>query len=116
MKGFGLYQLGACKPLTIRGQKFRSQTQAAKHFGVSQPTVAYYVRTGQIDKIGLPGNGKGGRPVKPVTIRGVKYPSVKVAAEALGVTPPTVSKAFKDGNPDLIGLVRKPYLDRKKAA
>lgn len=40
----------------------------------------------------------------PVRIRGVDYPSQKEAAEALGVSPVTVSQMLDMGRPDSIGL------------
>lgn len=41
---------------------------------------------------------------KPVTIRGVAYPSQKAAAEALGVAKATVCAAAKRGTLDKVGL------------
>lgn len=41
---------------------------------------------------------------EPVRIRGVVYPSYRAAAEALGVTQSTVSKAVSIGRADSVGL------------
>ena len=41
---------------------------------------------------------------KPVTIRGVEYPSRKIAAEVLGVTTPAITGAEKRGSLDTVGL------------
>lgn len=50
-----------------------------------------------------------GTPASPVRIRGVVYPSVKAAAEALGVSPKTVYGAVWRGREDMVGLgVGKP--------
>ncbi|MGC0225180.1 NUMOD1 domain-containing DNA-binding protein [Pseudooceanicola nitratireducens] len=41
---------------------------------------------------------------KPVTIRGVEYPSRKAAAKALGVSQATISGACERGTLDNVGL------------
>lgn len=54
---------------------------------------------------------KAGQPT-PVRIRGVNYPSIKQAAEALGVAVLTVSRHLDAGTLDKIGL--HPYSGRKQ--
>lgn len=49
---------------------------------------------------------------KPITIRGVEYASGKIAAEALGVSPVTISMAKKRESLDAVGLKqfgRRPH-------
>jgi hypothetical protein len=41
---------------------------------------------------------------KPVTIRGVTYPSQKAAAEALGVSTQAITQAVRRGTTDNVGL------------
>lgn len=41
---------------------------------------------------------------KPVTIRGVTYPSQRLAAEALGVSKQTIAQAVQRGVTDNVGL------------
>jgi len=47
---------------------------------------------------------RGGRKPKPVTIRGVEYPSASKAAESLGVSVHTVKSARSHGTLDRVGL------------
>lgn len=42
--------------------------------------------------------------MKPVTIRGVDYPSYGAAAKALGVNQSTIGKAVKEGRTETVGL------------
>lgn len=42
-------------------------------------------------------------PSVPVTIRGVFYPSQSAAAEALGVHPSLISRAYRRGTLDRVG-------------
>ena len=53
MQGIGDFQLKQRKPLTIRGQLFKSQADAARHFGLKRQTVCAAVARGMQDKIGL---------------------------------------------------------------
>jgi len=49
---------------------------------------------------------------KPITIRGVEYASGKIAAEALGVSPTTISMAKRRESLDTVGLKqfgRRPH-------
>jgi hypothetical protein len=49
---------------------------------------------------------------KPIAIRGVEYASGKIAAEALGVSPVTISMAKKRESLDAVGLKqfgRRPH-------
>ena len=41
---------------------------------------------------------------KPVAIRGVTYPSQRLAAEALGVSTQTITQAVQRGTTDSVGL------------
>jgi hypothetical protein len=42
-------------------------------------------------------------PPVPVTIRGVTYPSQSAAAEALGLHPSLISRAYRRGTLDQVG-------------
>lgn len=44
------------------------------------------------------------KPSKPVTIRGVNYPSISSAAEAVGVTHNAVTDAMRGGRLETVGL------------
>lgn len=44
------------------------------------------------------------KTLMPVTIRGTTYPSVRAAADALGVTPSTIYSALGRGREDTIGI------------
>ena len=44
---------------------------------------------------------------KPITIRGVTYPSHTHAAKAVGVVPSTITLAKSNGTLDLVGLGRE---------
>jgi hypothetical protein len=59
MRGIGEYQLNQRKPITIRGQLFKSQADAARHFGLKRQTVCAAVARGMQDKIGLGTGYKG---------------------------------------------------------
>lgn len=40
----------------------------------------------------------------PVTIRGVTYPSQRLAAKSLGITPPAIAQAIRRGKLETVGL------------
>lgn len=44
------------------------------------------------------------KPKKPITIRGVDYPSKAAAARALGITYESLRKAIVDGRLETVGL------------
>lgn len=94
--------MAAPVPITIRGVRYASCTEAALKFGVSTALVNYYKKRGSLDKLGLKTPiHKGG--AKTVTIHGVTYDSYREAAEAYGVTTAAISKAVRRGALDTIG-------------
>lgn len=80
--------------------------EIADHFNVSIGAVQGVRR-----RMGLPNRGEGaGARGKPITIRGVTYPSQRAAAKALGLADATISQAKDEGRLDLIGTdVRAPH-------
>lgn len=95
----------SAKPVVIRGEWYPSATQAAKAIGVSVPAVINAKKRGSLDMVGL--GARAGKPRAsgvPVTIRGVKYSSMKDAADALGLCRSTISSAQRSGQLDKAGL------------
>lgn len=79
------------REVTWDGRKFPSIAAAARHEGVPYSRMRDWL---QLPPEQIP---------RPVTIRGVTYPSLKAAAEALGVTKETVRQARFRGTLDKIG-------------
>lgn len=84
---------GAC-PVRIRGIVYPSQRAAAAALGVTEKTIRNALDAGRIDDTGL-GLRRGGRPGKPCTFQGKRYPSMHEAARDTGVSVATVSKAVR---------------------
>lgn len=75
------------------GRIWPSITAAARYEGVDRNTIRYW--------LDLPPS----RPQStPVTVRGVEYPSIRAAADALGVVHSTVRRAAMQGTLDSVGL------------
>ena len=76
-------------PVTIRGVKYPSFSEAGRSLGVCHSVVSRAFARGQgdLDRVGL--RRTKGQGV-PVIIHGVEYPTVKAAAEAYGVTGATI--------------------------
>jgi len=91
------------KPVTIRGVTYESGAIAGVALGVSRHAVYKAQRLGRLETVGLGHTGgewlkKGMRiAVRPISIQGVKYPSQRIAAEVLGVSPITISSAKRRG-------------------
>ena len=103
------------KEVVIRGVRYASQTEAAESLGLTQGTISSAVKNGTLDGVGLGIGKKGhippdmrGQPSRCVelVVRGVRYPSHKAAAEALGVHRATVANAVKKGTLEGLGLGR----------
>lgn len=82
----------ACE-LEWDGRIYPSITAVARAEGVDRNTIRYW--------LDLPPSRPGSIPV---TVRGVRYPSMKAAADALGVVHSTVRKAAMQGTLDSVGL------------
>ncbi len=69
-------------PVLIRGITYRSIADAARALGVHYTTVVKHLDAGTPDLIGLQ------RPTgpRPCEFDGIKYPSLKAASVALGIT------------------------------
>jgi NUMOD1 domain len=82
---------------TDRGHQPLDVTQAGGSLCLSAPAV----------KSGVPAAGainRGAAQMTPVMIRQTLYPSIRAAANALGVHERTVSRALDDGRIDEVGL------------
>lgn len=107
-----------CKPITIRGIQYGSMKEAADALGISLSTIKSAKTRGTLEYAGLGWreststikNGER-RANKPVTIRGVEYPSQTIAAEVLGVNQSTISSALKNGRLDFVGLGQEGWRD-----
>ncbi len=136
--------LGSRKQVKIRGVVYNSTIEAALELGISTTTIQNAKNYGTLDRVGLrrrtanpiagkqraKGNAdknvkmtkpvairnKGGKAGIPVVIKGVEYPSMKAAAEILGVHRQTIKFAMKRGTLNFIGLkrhgLRKPVTIR----
>jgi len=45
-------------PVTIRGMRFASYSEAGRHFGVTRQAVHHAARKNLLDKVGLPRTGE----------------------------------------------------------
>jgi hypothetical protein len=99
------------KPVEIRGIIYASQAEAARALGLHRTTIKRAAERGTLQFVGL---GSGNNPrshikkgqriaERPITIRGVTYPSQVIAAEILGVKPNTICTARKRGTLDTVG-------------
>lgn len=110
-------------PVTIRGITYESIRDAAAAMRCSESTVINFRAAGTLDELGtrkkrIPnrsGVTNGQWQKKPITIRGIEYPSVLDAANALGVTPSAISKAKLRGYIDSIGLGKRGRPPKKQA-
>lgn len=90
----------------------------------SESTITNYRKAGKLDEVGIKkkripnrnGIENGEWQKKPITIRGIDYPSIQDAAKALGVTPSAISKAKLRGSVDMIGLGHRGFPLQKRAA
>lgn len=83
------------KPVMVQGVEYPSISAAARHFGISRTgAMAALARGDCISKVTNSMHGKR-NAAKPVVVYGVEYPSIKIAAEVLGVCVQTVSRYTK---------------------
>ena len=93
--------------VVVKGIKYPSISAAAKALGISRQGAQKAIREGRDLTSIVPGKKlqKGEKIAAiPITIRGVEYPSQLMAAEILGVSPPTIYKAKKRGRLHSVGL------------
>lgn len=105
----------------VRGQVFDSVKECADHFGVTTEHVYICLCRGKTDTIGLrrgykpEGNPRysGGR-AKPVTLGGVRFPSIAAAGRALGWAHKRLEKVLRDNGPVQRQLLYKAVLDYER--
>lgn len=83
--------MGVPVPVRIRGVVYPSVNAAAAAVGVKPSTIsAQLLRKGHAESAGLgmaaPGRNSIPRNRKPVTIHGTSFPTIKAAADALGLS------------------------------
>ena len=93
-----------CVPVRIRGKVYPSITAAARAFRVKPCTVSSQLaRYGHADGVGLgcasPRHNAVGHHVKPVTIHGRSFPSIKTAADFFEVSYSWLYKALTKDSP-----------------
>lgn len=93
-----------CVPVRIRGKVYPSITAAARAFRVKPCTVSSQLaRYGHADGVGLgcksPRHNGTGHHVKPVTIHGRTFPSIKAASDFFGVSYSWLYKALTKDSP-----------------
>ena len=93
------------KPTKIGRRTFASEREAARFFGVSPPTISKMKREGTLRRLLDPDREHGN--CKPITIRGVTYPSARAACDALDVTTGAMRAAIERGTLDRLGSRRK---------
>lgn len=74
----------SAKPVTIRGKRYRSMTEAAKAIGVGMEAISRARKQRRLSKVGLTRAGRG-RGLE-VTLDGRTYPSVAEAARQTGIS------------------------------
>jgi hypothetical protein len=85
-------------PITIRGVTYASAAAAARAFGVTRENIYMARARGRLDSVGLGMRGNQHR-ARPVEICGMRFASVKQAAQAVGCHPETLSRHTRGGNP-----------------
>lgn len=89
-------------PVVVRGMRFATVPECAKHFRVKTSSVYAALSTGRVDTLGL-GRGKARttpvnsppRPPKAVSLPGGDYPSRRQASVAIGRNPGYCSNVIR---------------------
>lgn len=79
--------------------------EAMEQFGISRTTVYRYIDAGRLDDLGQGNRHPHSGHATEITIRGVRYPSRRAAAERLNVDPSAITKAEQRGTLDSVGLL-----------
>ena len=94
-------------PVTIRGVKYPSQSEAARCLGVRQPVICNAMRTGTLDNVGLrkqrnkyrSENYSDSNPLAhPIKFGGVQYSSMRQAARKNDISPNVFRYHWNRGN------------------
>jgi hypothetical protein len=111
------------KSVTVRGEKFRTQTEAARHFGVPVSTVSRWLKRGTPEQaLGLSPRPKRHADSRrqPVVFthngRAYTYKSKRAAAKAHRIPEKKLYRRLNSGwrIQEALGLVRRPGADQKK--
>ena len=100
-------QRGKPIKLAIDGQEFDTMAGLARHLGIDPSTLSSRIgrlgpnpTAGEIEAVLRP-EGRSGSNDVPITVRGVKYKSIKLAAETHGLTPSVVRLRLHRAGHDL---------------
>jgi hypothetical protein len=101
--------MGKCNPITIRGTTYPSRTAAADALGLSVSAISSAAINGTLDVVGTYAETNGHKlatATMPVVIRGKRYPSIKAAAKALGISRHSISTLLARDRIDQAGKGR----------